>query len=219
MTTPSRPLVTTPDGAMTDQKTEIPTDEEIDESPEAIRREARSSTRMSLLVFGVAAALMIVAAAIIHVRAWLAYEAAGPPTTPVLERLESATTAAELEPFMTAYRARLLTLANGVADDTKMRLDDRVTAARIALQAAPENRVYRVRFGYLYAQRLARDGHLAKAVDVMAATYKLDVGNQEMLAFFKRIQDELALETNRKAHLQHGHEGPGGTLKPSDIER
>ena len=83
----------------------------------------------------------------------------------------------------------------------------------------PGSRAYRVRYGYLYAQRLARDGHLVKAVDVMAVTYKEAVGNAEMLAFFKRIQDELALDTNRKAHLQHGHEGPGGTLKPSDIER
>ena len=53
----------------------------------------------------------------------------------------------------------------------------------------------------------------------MAEAYRNAVGDAEMLAYFKRIQAAWALDTNRKAHLQHGHEGPGGTLKPSDIER
>jgi hypothetical protein len=57
------------------------------------------------------------------------------------------------------------------------------------------------------------------AVDALREAYADDVGNTELLALFKQAQDTQALETNRKAHLQHGHEGPGGTLAPEDVER
>ena len=54
---------------------------------------------------------------------------------------------------------------------------------------------------------------------LLGEAYRLDVGNVELLAVFKTAQAEQALDTNRKAHLQHGHEGPGGTLQPEDLER
>jgi hypothetical protein len=200
---------------MSDPTRHIQLDEEAEDGPVA----TRTATRKSLLVFGTAAALMILAAAMIHVRAWYAYEAGGATTASVVARLESAGTAFQLEPFIPAYRARALELGDAVANDPAMSLDDRVAAARTALKADPGSRERRIRYGYLYAQRLARDGHLPQAVDVMAVTYKEAVGDLEMLAFFKRIQAELALDTNRKAHLQHGHEGPGGVLAPSDVER
>jgi hypothetical protein len=200
---------------MSDPTQDIQMDEEPEDGPAA----TRSATRKSLLVFGTAAGLMLLAAAIIHTRAWFAYEAAGDTAVPTIERLAAASTALQLEPFMPAYRTRARELGDAVAGDPAASLDVRVAAARTALKTDPGDRDYRVRYGYLYAQRLARDGHLPQAVDVMAVTYKEAVGNAEMLAFFKRIQAELALDTNRKAHLQHGHEGPGGTLGPSDIER
>jgi hypothetical protein len=57
------------------------------------------------------------------------------------------------------------------------------------------------------------------AYEALREAYAEDVGNAELLALFRRAQAVQALATNRKAHLQHGHEGPGGTLRPEDIER
>ena len=105
------------------------------------------------------------------------------------------------------------------AGDRGLPLEQRSAAATQALRLAPWVPAIRARQGYLRSQMLFRDGKTLAAVDVMTAAYQDAVGDPEMLAYFKRIQDALALQTNRKAHLQHGHEGPGGTLKPSDIER
>ena len=41
----------------------------------------------------------------------------------------------------------------------------------------------------------------------------------DLLALYRKAQEVQTVETNRKAHLQHGHEGPGGTLRPTDVER
>jgi hypothetical protein len=103
--------------------------------------------------------------------------------------------------------------------DTRSSLDVRISAAAAAKSIEPWNPAMRAGYGYLVSQRLFAQGRHSLAVDVMAAAYKDAVGDPELLAYFKRIQDALTLETNRKAHLQHGHEGPGGTLRPSDIER
>ena len=105
------------------------------------------------------------------------------------------------------------------ARTAELPLEKRLAAATTARAMEPWNATDRATWGYVRSQQLFAQGRHALAVDVMAAAYKEAVGDAEMLAWFTRIQDALKLETNRKAHLQHGHEGPGGTLRPSDIER
>jgi hypothetical protein len=95
----------------------------------------------------------------------------------------------------------------------------RLAAADKARSMEPWNPTHRAAYGYVLSQKLFAEGRHSLGVDVMAQAYRDAVGDAEMLVWFKHIQDVLTLETNRKAHLQHGHEGPGGTLKPGDIER
>jgi len=68
------------------------------------------------------------------------------------------------------------------------------------------------------SELLAR-GDYNGAVDALRTAYRADVGNAALLALFREAQATQALETVKKAHLQHAHEGPGGTLRPEDIER
>ena len=125
----------------------------------------------------------------------------------------------------------LLTLAAGIAArgaylgslDASSTLEQRATSASRAHELAPWNAQYDLHsqllsWWLLGKQQLDRGDYNA-AVDTLDAAYRLDIGNAELLALYRRAQETQALETNRKAHLQHGHEGPGGTLRPGDVER
>jgi hypothetical protein len=107
--------------------------------------------------------------------------------------------------------------------DTRSALSERASAAETAARLEPWSAQFRTRLsvlgGWLRGQQLLDAGKYDEAVSVLAEAYRLDVGNRELLALFVRAQDAQARETNRKAHLQHGHEGPGGTLTPQDLER
>ncbi len=54
---------------------------------------------------------------------------------------------------------------------------------------------------------------------LLSATPGRTPAEPDLLALYREAQAVQSLETNRKAHLQHGHEGPGGTLRPTDVER
>ena len=99
----------------------------------------------------------------------------------------------------------------------------RADSARLAARLEPWNAEYarsaRVLGLWELGQRQLDAGDYNGAVDSLRVAYGNDVGNSALLALFKRAQATQALATNRKAHLQHGHEGPGGTLRPEDIER
>jgi len=102
-------------------------------------------------------------------------------------------------------------------------LPARAAAARLAATLEPWNadlaRRSRVLRQWELGKRMLDAGDYNGAVDELTQAYAGDVGNADLLALFKRAQEMQALATNRKAHLQHGHEGPGGTLRPQDIER
>ncbi len=102
-------------------------------------------------------------------------------------------------------------------------LDTRATAANRAAQLEPWNRRFRMRATYVVAwlrsDELLRRGDYKDAVDVLSAAIGHTLAEPDLLALYHRAQDTQTLETNRKAHLQHGHEGPGGTLTPANIER
>lgn len=106
---------------------------------------------------------------------------------------------------------------------TSRPLADRVAAAAQAHSMEPWNAAFELRFRLLSAWLLGKQqlerGDYNAAVETLDAAYRLDIGNPELLALYHTAQEAQALATNRKAHLQHGHEGPGGTLRPQDIER
>ena len=107
--------------------------------------------------------------------------------------------------------------------DSSATLEQRAASASLAHKLAPWSAQYGRRSQLLSAwvlgeQQLGRGDYNA-AVDTLDAAYRLDIGNSELLALYRRAQETQSLETNRKAHLQHGHEGPGGTLAPGDVER
>ena len=99
----------------------------------------------------------------------------------------------------------------------------RAGAARLAAKLEPWNTEFARRARVLglweLGQRQLDAGDYNGAVDTLGVAYAHDVGNAALLELFKRAQATQALASNRKAHLQHGHEGPGGTLRPQDIER
>jgi hypothetical protein len=95
----------------------------------------------------------------------------------------------------------------------------REACARAAQRIDPWSQRYRARVTWLAGDAALAAGDYNKAVVLLGEAYREDVGNRALLADFRRAQELQALETNRKAHLQHGHEGPGGTLAPGDVER
>ena len=102
-------------------------------------------------------------------------------------------------------------------------LTSRAESAQLAAAIEPWNpkfvRRARILKFWVSGQELLDAGDYNGAYEALREAYAEDVGNAELLALFKRAQATQALATNRKAHLQHGHEGPGGTLRPEDIER
>ncbi len=112
------------------------------------------------------------------------------------------------------------------AGDASLTTLERVQAADTARRIEPFEQSWKARYGALRAQyayeaatKFYAEGELVQAVDAMTTAYRYAVGNKKYLAYFVKLQDDLTAATNRKAHLQHGHEGPGGTLRPQDIER
>jgi hypothetical protein len=102
--------------------------------------------------------------------------------------------------------------------DNTLPLVEQVDAARIARNMEPFDRATRAQYGLVLGELQLRDGDVLHAEATLAAAYRDAVGDQEILTFFQHVQDVLAVDSNRKAHLQHGHEGPGGTLRPQDVE-
>jgi hypothetical protein len=96
-------------------------------------------------------------------------------------------------------------------------------SARLAARLEPWNTEYARSARILGLWELGKQqldaGDYNAAVDSLRVAYRNDIGNMALLALFRQAQATQALATNRKAHLQHGHEGPGGTLRPEDIER
>ncbi|MDR3685927.1 MAG: hypothetical protein P4L93_03060 [Coriobacteriia bacterium] len=102
-------------------------------------------------------------------------------------------------------------------------LTQRATAAEQASGLEPWDSRYATRAvvmrKWLHGSILLSQDAALPAMLELADAYRLDVGDAELLALFQKAQQQLSLDTNRKAHLQHAHEGPGGTLRPQDVLR
>ena len=97
--------------------------------------------------------------------------------------------------------------------------DDAARAAALE----PFNRAFTTRDlvfrKWVLGKRLLDSGDYEGAIAALDIAYRNDIGDAELLALYHKAQDVQSEATNRKAHLQHGHEGPGGTLTPDQIER
>jgi len=113
-----------------------------------------------------------------------------------------------------SYRA---SLASGTA------IVARYASARSAAAIEPWNPRYTARASYvaawLRADALLAAGDYKDAVTLLSATTGSTLAEPDLLELYRKAQAVQSLETNRKAHLQHAHEGPGGTLAPGDVER
>jgi len=99
----------------------------------------------------------------------------------------------------------------------------RASYARTAARIEPFRTAYVVHAdhlrGWAEGARLLDAGDYNRAVAVLNETLRRGPDDPELVALYRKATRIQALETNKKAHLQHGHEGPGGTLRPEDIER
>lgn len=98
-------------------------------------------------------------------------------------------------------------------------LTARLSSAERALNVEPWNRTFERRHALLLGLDLDRRGEIVRAYDVLHAALDEDPTDETLRREFKRVEARLFTETVRKAHLQHGHEGPNGELDPEDIER
>jgi hypothetical protein len=113
-----------------------------------------------------------------------------------------------------AYRS---SLADG------RQLGSRYADAYTAAALEPWNVTYaqrdRLVAAWLRADTLLAKGDYKGAVALLSVTPGRTPAEPDLLALYRKAQAVQSLETNRKAHLQHAHEGPGGTLRPTDVER
>jgi len=113
-----------------------------------------------------------------------------------------------------AYRGSLKT-----GSPLGTRYVDAYTAAALEPWNARYAQRERLVAAWLRADTLLASGDYKKAVALLSVALGRTPAEPDLLALYREAQAVQSLETNRKAHLQHGHEGPGGTLTPSDIER
>jgi hypothetical protein len=71
----------------------------------------------------------------------------------------------------------------------------------------------------LEGKRLLDAGRLDEAKVVLKDAYLADRGNRPLRELLREVNLAIGDRDAAKAHLQHGHEGPGGTLRPEDVER
>jgi len=113
--------------------------------------------------------------------------------------------------------------AYGRSLNASLPLAQRAAAADLAARLDPLDRSFAThRFvfdSWLRGRQLLDAGDYNGAVAILGPACLLDESNTQLIALYKRASLVQSLESIRKAHLQHGHEGPGGTLRPQDVER
>lgn len=122
--------------------------------------------------------------------------------------------------ILVAHAAAAYSYRMSLAD---VAIAQRAAYARRAARIEPFRRTYVANAehlgGWAEGSRLLTSGDYNRAVAVLNETLRTGPDDPQLVALYRKASRTQALETNRKAHLQHGHEGPGGTLRPEDIER
>lgn len=95
----------------------------------------------------------------------------------------------------------------------------RIDSASRAIALEPWNRTFEVRRMRLEAERLFLAEEYDAAHALMQPVIAAREGDAEFVEYYHVVNAEWGAASARKAHQQHGHEGPGGTLRPEDVER
>lgn len=112
------------------------------------------------------------------------------------------------------YRA---SLAAGIPLETRF-VHAYTSAALVPWSTTYQARRRRVE-AWIRADALLAAGDYKDATALLSATLGRTPAEPDLVELYRLAQETETAETNRKAHLQHGHEGPGGTLDSKDLER
>ena len=100
-------------------------------------------------------------------------------------------------------------------------IDQRVALARRATRLVPWDRQYRERRRFVETWKRADAMLAAGDFNGSLALLRTIVGHTlaepDLLALYRRAEEAQTEGTNWKAHVLHGREGPGGTLRPEDL--
>ena len=94
----------------------------------------------------------------------------------------------------------------------------RVTLARQAARLEPWRVDASSQLALLEGATLYEKGDLAEAKRVLGEARLQDLSNKDLESLLRKVNRDIIVRDSRKAHQQHGHEGPGGTLAPEDVE-
>lgn len=98
-------------------------------------------------------------------------------------------------------------------------LEARLDSANRAADLEPWNREFHLRVIRVQAEILFRAEDYDGAHSLMQPVVAAGEADAEFIEFYRSVNAEWIPWSAGKAHQQHGHEGPGGTLRPEDIER
>lgn len=102
---------------------------------------------------------------------------------------------------------------------TALPLASRLELARGAARLEPWRTEASSQAALLEGTILYEQGNLDGAKAVLGDARLKDLSNESLEALLRTVNLEIIVRDSRKAHQQHGHEGPGGTLAPEDVER
>jgi hypothetical protein len=88
-----------------------------------------------------------------------------------------------------------------------------------ATKAEPWNRTFAAREAYVHAEVLLAKGDLEGGYQLLHRSVNRWPDDKDLDRLYRKVYPEWYEWSSLKAHVQHGHEGPGGTLRPEDIER
>ena len=103
--------------------------------------------------------------------------------------------------------------------DEAMTPPERLAEARTALRLEPWRRDIVGETAFIEGTILRDRGDLDGAKRVLVAALERDSTDRRLRPLLVEVNREILVRDARKAHQQHGHEGPGGSLRPEDVER
>ena len=96
---------------------------------------------------------------------------------------------------------------------------ERLAEAQTALRLEPWRRDIVGATAFIEGTILRGRGDLDGAKRVLVAALERESTDRRLRPLLVEVNREILVRDARKAHQQHGHEGPGGSLRPEDVER
>ena len=96
---------------------------------------------------------------------------------------------------------------------------ERLAEAQTALRLEPWRRDIVGETAFIEGTILRDRGDLDGAKRVLVAALERESTDRRLRPLLVEVNREILVRDARKAHQQHGHEGPDGSLRPEDVER